>query len=75
MPVTVLKNEDGYKLMKVSHSGEDGSVIREHHVIVDPDGELVQVGMTRPQADALLRALTVDIEARQMGASPVAVGQ
>lgn len=65
MPVTELKSEDGYRLMKVSHAGENGGVVREHHVVVDPEGELVQVGLTYEKADELLKVLTVDSEIEQ----------
>ncbi|ROT96055.1 hypothetical protein EB809_17570 [Marinobacter sp. R17] len=75
MPVTVLKSEDGYQLLKVSHAGEHGEIVREHHVVVDSNGELVQVGMTFEKAEELLRILTADTGADIMPERQRAVGE
>lgn len=62
MPATVVREISGYKLMKISDVREDGEVTREYHIVVEPNGDLFQVGLTHAQGLALLEEITAGIE-------------
>ncbi|WP_148864192.1 hypothetical protein [Marinobacter fonticola] len=62
MPAMVVKDISGYKLMKISVVRENGEVTREYHIVVEPNGELFQVGLSYAQGLALLEEITAGIE-------------
>lgn len=62
MPATVVKDISGYKLMKISNVRDNGQVTREYHIVVEPNGDLFQVGLTYAQGLALLEEITAGIE-------------
>lgn len=62
MPATVVREISGYKLMKISDVREDGEVSREYHIVVEPNGDLFQVGLKYEQGLALLEVITAGIE-------------
>ena len=62
MPATVMKEISGYKLMKISDVRDNGRVTREFHIVVEPNGDLFQVGLSYAQGLALLEVITAGIE-------------